>query len=214
MALSGPSADGDLLTIPLSALEHHAYCPRQNALIHLEGIWADNVDTTRGDIAHRNVDIPGATSRKGTRGIRSLPVYSDRHGLYGICDLVEITGDVAVPIEYKISRYRPGGPAEIQLTAQAICLREAGYTVTEGYLYSATDRRRHHVPITDELTAKTLRAAQAVRQIITAQQLPPAVNDARCHGCSLREECLPEITDNPRRRVDIFRARPEGDWHD
>ena len=34
--------------IPLSALQHRSYCPRQRGLIHLEQAFADNVHTARG----------------------------------------------------------------------------------------------------------------------------------------------------------------------
>ena len=39
------SGDGDAEPIPLSALQHWAYCPRQCALIHLEQAFEDNVFT-------------------------------------------------------------------------------------------------------------------------------------------------------------------------
>ena len=43
VALAGqqPFAEADL--IPLSALQHWAYCPRQAMLIHLEQQWADKL---------------------------------------------------------------------------------------------------------------------------------------------------------------------------
>ncbi|MEV0648295.1 CRISPR-associated protein Cas4 [Phytomonospora sp. NPDC050363] len=214
--MTPPTSAGseDQASIPLSALEHYAYCPRQSGLIHIEGIWAENIDTVRGDLAHHTVDLPGTTTRHGTTTIRSLPVYSDVHGLHGICDLVEITGRTAIPVEYKISRYRTGSPAEIQLAGQAICLREAGYTVDHGYIYSTSQRRRHHVDITPELVARAITAATAIRRLLASQQLPPAVNDQRCRRCSLKEECLPELTQHPTTTIDLFRARPEGTWRD
>ncbi|MDA8072459.1 MAG: Dna2/Cas4 domain-containing protein [Actinomycetota bacterium] len=42
--------------IPISAIEHYGYCPRQCALIHVDGMWSDNVHTVRGAIGHRRVD--------------------------------------------------------------------------------------------------------------------------------------------------------------
>ncbi len=32
----------------LSALEHHLYCPRQCALIHVDGLWAENASQWPG----------------------------------------------------------------------------------------------------------------------------------------------------------------------
>jgi len=127
------SGGGDtLVEIPLSALEHYAYCHRQTALIHVEGVWDDSGDTVRGDLSHRAVDLPGVSRRRGVTVVRSLPVWSDVHGLRGICDIVEFDGRTATPVEYKIGRYLPGGPAHLQLGGQALCLVEAGFEVPTG----------------------------------------------------------------------------------
>jgi CRISPR-associated exonuclease Cas4 len=208
MAVGGPSgrngspgeAGDPEPSIPLSALEHVAYCERQAALIHIEATWSDSVDTVRGDLAHRAVDLPGIRRCRELTTIKALPVHSSRHGLHGVCDLVEITGMAALPVEYKIGPYRPGGPADLQIAGQAICLAEAGYQVPAGCLYSAADRRRHEIPITADLISRTLTAA--------------ARNDRRCRRCSLRDDCLPEITCTSRHPVDLFIAQPMGNWRD
>jgi len=202
------------VSVPLSALEHVAYCERQAALIHVEAAWADSADTVRGDLAHRAVDLPGIRRRRDMTMIRALPVHSGRHGLHGICDLVEITGAVAVPVEYKAGRYHPGGPADLQLAGQAICLSEAGYQVPAGYLYSAADRRRHEVPITADLISRALTAADRMRVLLGRDRMPAACNDRRCQRCSLRDDCLPEITCSPSHPIDLFTARPPGVWRD
>jgi len=80
----GPG-DSGTWEVPLSALEHHAYCDRQTALIHVEGVWAENADTVRGDLSHQNVDLPGLTRRAGVTVVRSLPVASETYGLRGVC---------------------------------------------------------------------------------------------------------------------------------
>jgi CRISPR-associated exonuclease Cas4 len=206
---------GDLeISVPLSALEHIAYCERQAALIHIEASWSDSLDTVRGDLAHQAVDLPGIHRRRGLTTIRALPVHSRRHGIHGICDLVEITGTTAVPVEYKIGPYHPGGPADLQVAGQAICLAESGYQVPTGYVYSAADRRRHEVPITADLMSRALAAADRMRTLLCNDRMPAARNDRRCRRCSLREDCLPEITWTPHHPGDLFTPRPPGTWHD
>jgi CRISPR-associated exonuclease Cas4 len=202
------------VSVPLSALEHVAYCERQAALIQVEATWADSADTVRGDLAHRAVDLPGVRRRRDVTAIRALPVHSRRYGLHGICDLVEITGAVAVPVEYKVGPYHPGGPADLQLAGQAVCLTETGYQVPAGYLYSAADRRRHEVSITADLIARTLTAADRMRVLLGQDRMPAACNDRRCRRCSLRDDCLPEITCSPSHPGDLFAARPPGTWRD
>ncbi|MCW2915859.1 MAG: CRISPR-associated exonuclease, Cas4 family [Actinomycetia bacterium] len=214
LAPSEGLADGTLESIPLAALEHVAYCRRQAAMIHVEATWADSVDTVRGDLAHQAVDLPGAKRRRGLTSVRSLPVRSRRYGLHGICDLVEIELLHATPVEYKVGPYRPG-PADLQVAGQAVCLIEAGYHVPTGYVYSATDHRRHEVTVTDDLIAAMAAAAEDMRALLIADRLPAARNDRRCRRCSLRDDCLPELTHTPAPvTTDPFTPRPLGKWRD
>ena len=55
--------EDDLL--PLSALQHMVFCPRQAALIHIERLWAENRFTAEGRVFHTNADEPGAKRRAG-----------------------------------------------------------------------------------------------------------------------------------------------------
>jgi len=64
--------------IPVAALQHWAYCPRQCALIHLEQAFDDNLDTLRGQAVHAQIDQPGFEVRKGVRVERALPIWSER----------------------------------------------------------------------------------------------------------------------------------------
>lgn len=208
--MTPPAAD----SLPISALEHVEYCRRQAALIHLEATWSDSTDTVRGDLLHRTVDLPAVRNRRGVQVVRSLPVRSERLGLHGVCDLVEIDGRRAVPVEYKIGRYRPGSPTDVQLAAQAACLIDTGYEVPLGYVYSGADRRRHPVEITEHLLTRVTAAAESMRALYTQDRLPPAHNDRRCRRCSLRDDCLPELTDHTTTGVDLFTPRAAGAWVD
>ena len=46
----------DTRLIPLSVLQHYAFCPRQCALIHNEQVWAENYLTAQGKALHERVD--------------------------------------------------------------------------------------------------------------------------------------------------------------
>jgi len=60
--------------IPISALEHFSYCPRQCALIHVEQIFEDNIFTERGHLAHARADRQGERDRD----VRfAVPIWSD-----------------------------------------------------------------------------------------------------------------------------------------
>ncbi|GAA4260041.1 CRISPR-associated protein Cas4 [Dactylosporangium darangshiense] len=208
-----PDGDDNAGRIPLSALEHHAYCPRQAALIHVEGVFTDDVNTVRGNLAHERVDRPGvrATAAPGYRQHYAVPVWSATLGLYGRCDVVEIGNGTAIPVEHKIGRYQPGGPADVQVAAQALCLREMlDLDVPHGEVFTHADRRRHRVDLTDELLAAVTQTVTALRTVLTAPQLPEPAADRRCRHCSLLDDCLPRALTDP---ADLYSPRPLGDWH-
>jgi CRISPR-associated exonuclease Cas4 len=180
--------------IPLSALQHWAYCPRQCGLIHLEQSFADNVHTTRGQAVHRLVDTPGYEIRSGVRVERALPLWSERLNLIGKADMVEFHPDGTVfPVEFKHGRKRQGWHDDLQLAAQAMCLEEMlGRPVPRGAIYHASSRRRREVVITPELRRLVIKTAAAIRVMLATGVLPLPVNDARCKECSLKALCQPE----------------------
>jgi CRISPR-associated exonuclease Cas4 len=190
--------------IPLSALQHWRYCPRQCGLIHLEQVFDENIYTLRGQALHAKVDQPGVETAKGVRVERALPLWHDALGLLGKSDVVEfLAGGVPYPVEYKHgSRNKAPDIAacdDLQLVAQALCLQAmTGKPVNEGALYYATSKRRRVVEITDQLRADVAHTADAIRAMLTSGELPsplPADQAAkRCKACSLLDRCQPQAT--------------------
>ena len=76
--------------IPLSALQHFLYCPRQCALIHNEQAWAENRFTAEGQLLHKKANEGADEHRASGSILRHLHVSPEIHGLSGICDIVEI----------------------------------------------------------------------------------------------------------------------------
>lgn len=179
--------------VPISALEHFAYCPRQCALIHLEAAWDENLFTLRGRRLHETVDIPKGVIREDLRIERSLPVWSDSLGISGIADIVEFLPDgTPYPVEYKPGKRRQRLANAIQLCAYAMCLEEMlARPVPEGAVFYHGSRRRLIVPFTPALRSKTVATIQEVRSLLAQSALPPPVNDARCPDCSLLDICVP-----------------------
>lgn len=195
--MAGDRAGGRIV-VPISALEHYSYCPRQSALIHVEQTFDENVFTVRGSLAHKRVESGVTTTPNGVLQMRSVPLWSDEHGLIGKADVVEFLEGVPVPIEHKSGEV--GDHAAIQLCAQALCLEEMlQVPVPTGFLYSYATKRRKKVDIGEKLRARTLSMTDTVRRIIEDQQLPPPVNDARCPNCSLINACLPTVVGEPAR---------------
>jgi CRISPR-associated exonuclease Cas4 len=184
-----------LQPVPLSALQHWRYCPRQCALIHVDGEWADNASTTAGNLAHERVDSGGFETADAALREYAMPVWSDQHGLIGRADLVEFAGGGIVrPVEFKRGPRRPRRADDIQLCAQALCLEEMfGTTIGSGEIWHHASRRRRVVQIDEALRNETLAAVTAVRTLLQSASLPAPVNDARCDDCSLASRCLPRV---------------------
>jgi CRISPR-associated exonuclease Cas4 len=202
--------------LPISALQHWSYCPRQCGLIHLEQAFEDNVHTLRGQAVHATVDLPGFESRAGVRSVRALPLGSERLGLVGKADVVEFQADgTPYPVEYKHGRTTKAkyGHDALQLAAQALCLEEmTGRAVPEGALFYAGSKRRVAVTIDPPLRQAVEDAVSAIRAMLASRRLPPPVNDGRCRECSLIDVCQPGALAardvQARLRVSLF--DPEG----
>lgn len=181
--------------IPISALQHWSYCPRQCGLILLEQAFEDNVYTLRGQAVHALVDTPGFEVRAGVRCERALPLASERLNLIGKADIVEFLPDgTPYPVEYKHGRQTKAqhGHDALQLAAQALCLEEmTGHAVPEGALFYASSKRRVRVIIDAALRAAVDEAVRAIRSMLDTGVLPPPVNDHRCRACSLIHLCQP-----------------------
>ncbi|MFF8639120.1 Dna2/Cas4 domain-containing protein [Streptomyces pilosus] len=116
--------------------------------------------------------------------------------LTGICDTVELHADGTVlPVEHKSGRYHFGGPADVQVAAQAMCLEYMfKQPVTTAAIYSGTDRRRHTVTVNEALRTRVLDATNAVRNLLSHNHtLPPPVADSRCRRCSMATDCRPKL---------------------
>lgn len=196
----------DSVAIPISALQHWSYCPRQCALIHVEQVFAENVFTMRGRAVHALVDEPGAERQGTIRVERGMPLWSERLGLVGKADLVEFSADgSAYPVEYKHGGRRKHQHDELQLAAQALCLEEmTDQPVPAGAIFHFSSRRRREVPIDAALREAVMRATAEVRFLIETARLPPPVNDTRCRHCSLIELCQPRMVAETRRYRDLL----------
>ena len=192
----------------LSGIQHFAFCRRQWALIHIEGVWEENGRTAEGRLLHENAhDAYRPESRGSVIVTRAMPIFSRELGLSGECDVVEFRKDPAgirlagregqwsaYPVEYK-----RGSPKEdlcdaLQLTAQAMCLEEMlCCIVSEGALFYFETKRRQRVDFTDEMREKVRELAAEMHQYAERSFLPKPKRTKSCGACSLKEECLPKL---------------------
>jgi CRISPR-associated exonuclease Cas4 len=180
--------------LPISALQHLIFCPRQCALIHVEQLWAENVLTIEGKQLHNKAHDGKHESRGDIRIARSLWLKSHRLGLTGQADVVEFHPcSKIVPVEYKRGKPKKDDSDRVQLCAQAMCLEEMlGTAIDAGCLFYGTRQRRTNVPFTAELRRKTAAVASRLHKMIRQRETPVARRQPKCDKCSLLELCLPD----------------------
>jgi CRISPR-associated protein Cas1 len=190
--------------VPARMLNEYVYCPRLAYLEWVDRQFTDSEDTAEGSFVHRRVERPsGRTPEPDDDGparpaSTSITLSSDRLGLIATIDLLEPRGKQVVPVEFK--RGAPHSPDEplwepelVQLCAQVLLLRDAGYTVEHGEVYFAQTRTRHRIDITEELVSRTLAAITELRAIASLDEPPqPLVDSPKCPRCSLVGLCLPD----------------------
>jgi CRISPR-associated exonuclease Cas4 len=192
--------------LPLSALQHLAFCERQCALIHIEQAWSENRLTAEGRLMHERVHEQESESRGDLYIVRGLKLRSLELGLTGVADVVEFhraeIGGVKLsgkkgewqpfPVEYKRGKPKKDSCDEVQLCGQAMCLEEMlGITIGSGALYYGSQHKRHDVEFGPALRSETVALAKRLHDLIDSGRTPRAVYEKKCEHCSLFELCMP-----------------------
>lgn len=190
--------------VPVRMLNEYVYCPRLAYLEWVDQRFVDSGDTARGSFVHRRVDKPRGKPPPVDGGDGERPsstaveIGSERLGVVARIDLLEGGGDSVVPVEFKSGKPREGEsvlwpPEQIQLCAQVLLLRDAGYHVDRAQVWFAATRTRHDVPIDEALISQTLEALADLRTTAARDQAPPPLVDSpKCPRCSLVGLCLPD----------------------
>jgi len=202
--------------LPLSALQHIAFCERQCALIYTEQVWAENRLTVEGKIMHEHVHDESRESRGGIRIDYGVSLRSLRLGLIGKADVVEFhrqqdSAWLPFPVEYKRGKPKADDCDKVQLCAQAICLEEMlSASIPVGALFYGETRHRLDVVFDETLRRETEETAHRAHALIASGRTPPPVYEKRCESCSLMAECLPK-TIQKRRSVKGYLTRILGE---
>ena len=205
-------SEEDLL--PLSGLQHLAFCERRWALVHLEQQWEENLFTTEGKLLHEKAHSADIESRPEVLVRRTLPLRSFRLGLSGQTDIVEFLPCEAAepgvsmprrkglwkpyPVEYKRTRDKHGSVAyRIQLCAQALCLEEMlQVPVPAGAVFDGKAKRREVVIFDEPLRQEVEHLAALMHEILLSGKTPRAVYAKKCESCSMNPVCLPKAVES------------------
>jgi CRISPR-associated exonuclease Cas4 len=216
--------------LPISALQHLAFCERQCALIHIERIWEENRLTAEGRLLHDRADTEEVEVRGDTRLARAVRLRCLRLGLVGKADVVEFhraTGDQPeaescalagvedrwqpFPVEYKRGKPKIDRCDEVQLCAQALCLEEMlGAKIAAGALFYATPRRRLTVSLDQGLRDETETLAERLHALVQSGRTPAAEYAKRCENCSLVDRCMPRLSKRAEHVEDYLLEAIEG----
>lgn len=213
---------------PARNVAEYAYCPRLFYFMGVEGIFLPSADTEKGLAVHRRVDRPSAepsdedeVDPEKPKSVRKLTLTSKTLGLTATLDITEMSGKVAVPVEYRKGRPKrtalappPDDPGEavepplsrpqawpidrVQVGLQAILLKEAGYEVPKAILYYAEEKLRLEIAVDGALESEALSVLEAAKQCANGPRPLPLVNDPRCVRCSLQPICLPDEVNQQR----------------
>lgn len=194
--------------IPARMLNEVVYCPRLFYLEHVAGEWEESADTLSGKRVHRRVDakveeMPPPEDLADGVVARSVTVASEELGIVAKVDIVEAREGRVSPVDYKRGeapdpKRVEGGVWEadrVQVAAQVLALRAAGYAADEGVVYYAASKTRVPVPVDDAAEVRVREAVSLARSIQTTRVPPPPLIDSpKCPGCSLVGICLPDET--------------------
>jgi len=229
---------------PARNVAEHAYCPRLFYFMQVEGVFVPSSDTEKGLAVHRRVDRPSAEPEVMDVGkddpdrpkvVRSLVLTNETLGLTATLDLTEISGQVAVPVEYRKGRPKHvalGSPItdsgdleqlplqqaeawstdRIQVGLQAILLESAGYAVHEAVIYYAEEKLRLRLSVDDLLKAEALQTLESAKRCAEGPRPLPLVNDPRCPRCSLQPICLPDEVNHQRAQFPSDELTPRKIW--
>lgn len=206
--------------LPARMLNEFVYCPRLFYYEWVEGVFENSADTLDGQAKHTRVDsgpspMPGAEEMDGERiHSRSVTLTSERVGLTAKIDLIESDengADVKAvrPVDYKRGRPRdvdgtptPWPSDRTQIAAQALVLRDSGYSCDEGILYYVSTKQRVRIAIDEALIAETEALIGQARVAAVSDLIPePLVDSPKCPRCSLVGICLPDETNALRARA-------------
>lgn len=219
--------------IMLSALQHYMFCPRQCALIHLEGVWRESYLTASGRTLHERVDRQASQSRREVHQATALCLFSNRLGLTGVADMVEFQKvakaddedgrTVATelpgrngfwkpfPVEYKRGKPKSHQADEVQLCAQALCLEEMlDVVIPRGALFYGETRHRVEVEFDSVLRGLTETVVENARDMLQSRVTPPPIFSKACNSCSLIDDCRPNSFDGRRSASRWIRNKLEG----
>jgi CRISPR-associated protein Cas1 len=217
---AGAHEDADL--IPVRMCNELVYCPRLFHLEHVQGIFVHSADTIEGRGQHERARKRGVRLRvvedtpveaSAIDEIfallpRRLALASERLGIRGEIDLVEVGQDEVVVVEAKHGKapmrddhswgshalpYKAWPADVVQAVLYVALLRDHGLPCSEARIVYRGSRESTKIAFTPELERFAHAVIAQARDVASSEQAPaPLLDSPKCPGCSLHEVCLPD----------------------
>lgn len=168
-------------------------------------IWNGSVAHDATDRRSGRMPEPGEEEQPQTS--IQVSISDPDLGLIAVIDRVDHDDGTSSPVDMK----KGNGPADggmwpadrIQVLAQAVLLKRAGYRVDTAQISYLGSHHRAAIPVTDDAESELRELISQARNIGRQETAPlPLLNDRRCPRCSLAPLCLPDETNYLLRRAD------------
>jgi len=194
--------------LPARMLNEYVYCPRLFYYMWVDNIFAHNRETVEGALRHSKIDarqdeLIAADELDEEHKLHSRSVTLS-NGLIAKMDLIEVADKMVTPVDYKRGaprKKRDTGELEVwdtdraQVAAQALVLRDNGYTCDEAVIYYVATKQRVRIAVDDALIAETVQRLASAQAAASSEIIPPPLVDSpKCPRCSLVGICLPDET--------------------
>ncbi len=194
------------MTIPLtvSDLRQYEYCARIPYFTHVLGLQKRRPTTYKmeeGRLEHEHVNLleerRSLRSYGLTRGERyfNVSLFSPVLQITGLLDMVIVTGDEVIPVEFKNDLHnRVGANHKRQLAAYSLLLEEKWQLpVNRAFVHFIPTRQSREVSLTQETKDQLLIQLNQLRVMLEREALPDATSKVgRCTDCEFRNFC-PDI---------------------
>jgi CRISPR-associated exonuclease Cas4 len=190
------------LQLTVSDLRQYEYCARIPYFTHVFGMNRKRPVTYKmqeGGLEHEHVTE--LEERRSLRsyglqtGERRFDVYltSEHLGLTGRLDMLIVTENEAIPVEFKNDLYnRVGENHLLQLAAYSLIIEEQlELPVRRAFVHFIPTKQSREVPLSTPLKDKTHSRLSQLRRMIERESHPDATPvKGRCIDCEFRNFCL------------------------
>lgn len=187
-----------MLTLTVTDLRQYLYCPRIVYFTYCLPVPRPvTYKMTEGQLQHEETrDKERRRSLRAyglSEGQRYFHVHlrSEQLGLSGVLDMVIVSPQEVVPVEFKHSRRALGLHHKYQLVAYALLVEERwDRPVRRAFVYRIPERRAQEVPITPNMRRFVHKTMAEIRAMIASEAMPsPTRHGERCADCEFRNFC-------------------------